>query len=227
MLNRASYEKFAKSANPRGFDHILDEIGRLREVTFRKVGEGTGRARDLDAYDDYYSHLFVWDKKKGELIGAYRLGLTDEIVAKKGVKGLYTSNFFNYDETFLNHVGPAVELGRSFVREEYQGSMSGLPLLFQGIASFVGKNPQYRHMFGPVSISNDYSDLSKQLMVDYVKQHHSAPELMPLVSGKNPPKLHSGMTQAEVAQLNAPVSDIKQLGKLVSQIEPDGKGAEY
>jgi hypothetical protein len=203
----------------------MDEIGRLRELTFREAGEGTGKARDLDSYDDVYSHLFAWDKKKGEIIGAYRLGLTDQVTAQKGIKGLFTLNQFNFDEKLLERLGPSLDLDRSFVRKEYQGSLSGLPLLFQGIATFVGKNPQYRHLFGPVSISNDYSDLSKQLMMNYVKQHHAAPDLASLVSGKNPPVLNPGLSSAEVSQLLSPIQDIKQLGKLVSQIEPDGKGA--
>ena len=225
IINRATYDKYAKASHPKGFDTILDEIGRLRETTFREVGEGTGEARDTDAYDEYYSHLFVWNKQKGELIGAYRLGLTDQIVPIKGIRGMYTDTQFSYDERLLDRLGPSIELGRSFVRSEYQGSMSGLPLLFQGIATFAGKNPHYRHLFGSVSISNEYSDLSKQLMLDYLKQHHSSPELSALVSSRHPPKLNPGMSPSETQTLISPVPGVKQLGKLVSQFEPDGKGA--
>ncbi len=100
--------------------HVLPEIGRLREVTFRAAGEGTGRARDLDGFDSTYWHLFAWDASKRRIAGAYRLGVTDEIVPSQGASGLYTSTLFHYDDRLLREIGPAIELGRSFVAEDYQ-----------------------------------------------------------------------------------------------------------
>ena len=94
---------------------MLDEIGRLREIAFRAVGEGTGRARDLDVFDQTYRHLFVWDRQRHEIAGAYRLGATDEILAASGTAGLYTRTLFDYGDALLTQLGPALELGRSFV----------------------------------------------------------------------------------------------------------------
>ncbi|MBR0055714.1 MAG: lysophospholipid acyltransferase family protein, partial [Kiritimatiellae bacterium] len=111
----------------------LREIGRLREVTYREVGEGTNAEIDLDKYDDYYLHLFLWNPEKREIAGAYRMGLADDIVAAHGVKGLYTSTCFDFDLPFIDAIGPAMELGRSFVRREYQLAFSSLMLLRKGI----------------------------------------------------------------------------------------------
>ena len=120
---------------------LLDEIGRLREITFRAAGEGTGRARDLDAFDAYYRHLFVWHRGDRALAGAYRLGLTDEIRRERGADGLYTQTLFRYDERLLDRLSPAIELGRSFVRAEYQRDYAPLLLLWKGIGRFVRGAP--------------------------------------------------------------------------------------
>ena len=104
----------------REIPQLLREVGRLREVTFRRAGEGTGKSRDLDSFDEYYWHILLWHKTKQELVGAYRAGNTAEILAAHGVGGLYTSTLFRYDERIFQKLGPALELGRSFVRPEYQ-----------------------------------------------------------------------------------------------------------
>src|SRR5215469_3163457 len=116
---------------------LLLEVGRLRELTFRRAGEGTGKARDLDSFDDYYWHVLLWHKTKQELVGAYRAGSTKEILAQHGVVGLYTSTLFRYDERLFEKLGPALELGRSFVRPDYQRQYAPLLLLWKGIARLV------------------------------------------------------------------------------------------
>ena len=141
--------------------HLLHEIGRLREITYRPTGEGTGKSIDLDRFDAWYSHLFVWNKTAGEIVGAYRLGATDDIVRAHGTAGLYTSTLFKYRATLLDRLGPAVELGRSFIRAEYQRTFAPLLLLWKGIGRYVVNHPQCKMLFGPVSISNIYQTASK------------------------------------------------------------------
>ncbi len=145
--------------------HALREIGRLREITFRAVGEGTGRALDIDRFDGHYLHLFVWNKSKAEIAGAYRLAPSG-----CGPAGLYTNTLFRFGQTFLDRMGPAVELGRSFIRAEYQKGFAPLLLLWKGIGAFIGRNPQYRVLFGPVSISNQYQAVSRELMISFLER---------------------------------------------------------
>jgi putative hemolysin len=179
--------------------HVLDEIGRLREVTFRGVGEGTGRGRDIDHFDSRYRQLFVWDRVNSEIVGAYRIGATDEILPTSGVHGLYTSTLFRYDESLLTQVTPALELGRSFVRAEYQRSHSALLLLWKGIGTLVARSPHYRFLFGAVSISRQYDDDSRALLRNFLSQHHLS-NLAPLVHARNPPLSYSRPAESTVAE---------------------------
>jgi putative hemolysin len=149
----------------------LQEIGRLREITFREAGEGTGKDIDIDIYDTYYTHLFLWDKEKQCIIGAYRLGLTDIIINKFGIKGLYSHSLFKYSEKQIHQLGASIELGRSFICSEYQRQPSSLSLLWKGIGCFIASESKYHTVFGPVSISNDYQDASRKLIVDSLRVH--------------------------------------------------------
>ncbi|HAE87046.1 TPA: glycerol acyltransferase, partial [Candidatus Marinimicrobia bacterium] len=137
------------------------ELGRLREITFRDVGEGTGKSLDLDIFDEYYYHLIVWNHVKKEIVGAYRLGPTDEIIRKYGPSGLYTSTLFRYKAGIFDKMGPSLELGRSFIRKEYQKKYAPLLLLWKGISLFIVRNPHYVNLFGPVSITGDYNAASR------------------------------------------------------------------
>lgn len=148
---------------------LLCEIGRLRELTFRAVGEGTGRAIDLDRFDRYYEHLFVWNRARCEVVGAYRIARTDRLCAKGGVAKLYTHSLFALDRSFVQAAGPALELGRSFVRAEYQRDTVALLLLWKGIGALVAREPRYRRLFGPVSISAEYSSAARMLMAAYLE----------------------------------------------------------
>lgn len=201
---------------------VMREIGRLREVTFRSVGEGTGRAIDLDEFDPYYLHLFVWRKSRRQIVGAYRLGQTDLILKERGIKGLYTSTLFEFKEAFFERLGPAVEMGRSFVRLEFQGAMNALPLLWKGIGRFITRNPRYKILFGPVSISNRYHPLSRHMMVSYLQQNHLTREISGLLKPKAPFKRHS-MAGWQPQPICYNVKDVDELSELISDIEADRK----
>ncbi|HLK21146.1 MAG TPA: GNAT family N-acyltransferase [Bryobacteraceae bacterium] len=200
----------------------LREIGRLRELTFREIGEGTGKSIDRDAFDDHYWHLFVWNKRQSEIVGAYRLGPSDEILPRAGVKGLYTSSLFHWNEGFLKRTGPALELGRSFVRAEYQKSYAPLLLLWKGIGKFLVRNPKYRVLFGPVSISNKYTVAARELMVTYLSAFRRSPELAPLVRARNPFRQRPSRLAKEL--VGGTAWDMEELSTMVADVEADHKG---
>ena len=200
---------------------LLQEIGRLREITFRAAGEGTGRARDIDLYDAYYLHLFIWDAEASQVVGAYRLGLADEIARNFGRKGLYTHSLFKYSKHLLAEMNPAIELGRSFVRPEYQRSYSPLLLLWKGIGQFVARHPQYRVLFGPVSISSDYQTSSQQLLVEFLRANNFLPSLARYVRPRRP---FRSVVRGSILEEKGTLKDLESLSELVSAIEEDQKG---
>jgi putative hemolysin len=200
---------------------VLQEIGRLRELTFRAVGEGSGNSSDIDAYDAYYLHLFAWDAQANAIVGAYRLGLVEEILSQYGKQGLYTHSLFRYGPRILNMLKPAIELGRSFVRAEYQRSFAPMLLLWRGIGRFVRQSPQYAVLFGPVSISNSYSPASRQLIVDYLSGHMAEPRLVMQVKARRPFRPERTSTPGEAVPYPA---SIDELSRRIEQIEPDRKG---
>jgi putative hemolysin len=210
--------------------NVLHEIGRLREITFRQVGEGTGEPVDLDRFDQHYWHLFVWNRQAHEVVGAYRLGPSDEILPRFGATGFYTSQLFQWKQSFLDRISPALELGRSFVRPEYQKTYAPLLLLWKGIGQFLLRNPQYKLLFGPVSISNGYTAASRQLMVKFLSAYRQSPELAPLVRARNPfrqrtSKLGGKLTGKLADELmGARVWDVEELSALIADVETDRKG---
>jgi putative hemolysin len=198
----------------------LRELGRLRELTFRAAGEGTGHAADIDRFDEYYEHLFVWNAEQGEIVGAYRLGRTDLITRRFGRSGLYTSTLFDYSQLFLALLGPALELGRSFVRAEYQKDFSSLLLLWKGIAEYVGRHPHCCKLIGPVSISNDYGQLSRALVVEFLRRRRGDPLMAMLVRPRRP---FRGPFSLRSLCGDPRSRDIEALSSLVAGLEPDGK----
>jgi putative hemolysin len=200
----------------------LQEIGRLRELTFRAAGEGTGKASDLDLFDAYYLHLFLWDREADVIVGAYRMGLADEILSRYGKRGLYTQSLFRYGPRLLQTLNPAMELGRSFVRVEYQKSYSPLLLLWRGIGQFILRSPHYAVLFGSVSISNSYAPVSRQLMVEYLRANNSETKLARHVKPRHPFRVQCWKVRNEVEV--ADLKDIEQLSRVIARIEHDSKG---
>ena len=209
-------------AKAREIPNVLHEIGRLREVTFRRAGEGTGKPVDLDRFDEHYWHLFVWNRRSSEVAGAYRLGPSDEILARFGPKGFYTSQLFHWKRTFLDRISPALELGRSFVRPEYQKTYAPLLLLWKGIGQFLIRNSQYKLLFGPVSISNGYTAASRHLMVKFLSAYRQSPELTPLVRARNPFRQRPSKVADE--SVGATVWDVEELSAQIADMETDRKG---
>ncbi len=197
--------------------NILKEIGRLREITFREVGEGTNKKIDLDNYDIYYHHLFIWDKEQQNIVGAYRIGKGDEILNTMGRRGFYLSELFKIKEPFYPILRKGIELGRSWIRKEYQQKPLPLFLLWKGILKYLLDNPQYRYMFGPVSISNNFSKFSKSLIVDYITKNHFDYELAHYVKPKN--KFKADLTPIDKDLLIESSESLKDLDSLISDIE--------
>jgi putative hemolysin len=199
----------------------MQEIGRLRELTFRAVGEGSGNGSDIDAFDAYYLHLFVWDTKASAIVGAYRLGLVADILSQRGKQGLYTHSLFRYGPRILDMLKPAIELGRSFVRVEYQRTFAPMLLLWRGIARFIESSPQYAVLFGAVSISNDYCQASRQLMVEYLAAHMADARMARHVKPRRPFHYQRGRSAADGEPFP---ESIDELSRLIAHIEPDHKG---
>lgn len=166
-------------------DHptVLREIGRLREIAFRQVGEGTGSRRDLDKYDHYYQHLVLWDDDKLTIAGAYRIGHGERILSQRGIGALYTANLFHYRENAAAALPLTVELGRSFVNPAYQGKAS-LDYLWQGLGAWLQHHPEVRYVLGPVSISADYPLYLRDLLVYYYQRYYQPTDSQ--VTGQHP-----------------------------------------
>ncbi len=202
---------------------LLNEIGRLREITFRDACEGTGNAVDLDRFDAHYLHLFLWNHASDELVGAYRLGLTDVILEAHGAQGLYTNQLFRYKPALLKQLAHSVEFGRSFIRPEYQKKFNSLMLLWKGIGAFIAQHPQYAILFGPVSISTDYHTVSRNLIVRFLQAKRFDTKLSRFVSPRRP--FRTGKLMGVTRRLlQTTVNDIDDISLLIAEIEKDGKG---
>lgn len=196
---------------------LLLEIGRLRELSFRGVQEGSGRARDLDRYDRHYQHLFLWHRGRREVLGAYRLGDCERILAAHGVAGLYSHSLFDYDAGLLACTGPALELGRSFVRPEWQRSFRSLRLLWSGIAALLDARPQLQCLFGPVSISASYSAAGRALMAAALSAHHGDPVLRVRVRPRTPAAVPRGEERSR--PVVAALADPARLSRVIARLE--------
>ncbi len=154
---------------------VIKEIGRLREISFRHVGEGSGKKRDIDGYDFYYKHLVIWDDEALEIAGAYRLGVCSEIIEDFEVNGLYTSTLFKFDEKFEPYLKRGIELGRSFVQPKYWNSRA-LDYLWQGIGAYVKRRPDIQYLFGAVSLSNTFNQKAQGLMIHFYQTYFPSDE---------------------------------------------------
>jgi putative hemolysin len=202
---------------------VLSEIGRLREVTFRRAGEGSGKSRDLDSFDQYYLHVILWSKIKQEVVGAYRAGSTAEILAQQGIEGLYTSTLFRYHEKAFEKLGSAFELGRSFVRPEYQRQYAPLLLLWKGIARLISTRPEISILFGAVSISNDYNEASREMIYHFFEARMQQDDLAGLIEPRRPfrPDL---LRRWDCRSMCRALRDLDELSEPITDVEADGKG---
>jgi len=202
---------------------MLREIGRQREATFRQVGEGTGKSLDLDRFDDYYWHLLLWNRSKRELAGGYRAGDTAQILASHGVNGLYTNTIFRYDERIFEKLGPAFELGRSFVRPEYQRQYAPLLLLWKGIAGLIALRPEIPLLFGAVSVSNDYTKASREMIYRFFESRIREDELAGLIAPRHPFR-PAVLRPWDCRAMCSALRDLDDLSQPITDVEPDGKG---
>jgi len=156
---------------------IMNELGRLREITFRQIGEGTNRSIDIDEFDLYYNQLFIWDSLEKKIVGAYRVGMGKDIMHQYGIKGFYIQSLFKINRKIYHSLEESLELGRSFIISEYQKKPMPLFMLWKGILYFLLKHPDYRYLVGPVSISNRFSNFSKGMIIKYIMENHYNPEI--------------------------------------------------
>lgn len=196
----------------------LREVGRLRELTFRAVGEGTGRELDLDQFDQHYLHLLVWNPTDKRIIGGYRMGQTDVLLRRFGAAGLYTTTLFRYQARLLEQLTPALELGRSFVAADYQRDYTPLSLLWKGIGRFVVRHPRYRQLFGAVSISDEYQSMTKQLLMAFLTTHSFDAQRAALVRPRKPLRPQP-FRDADPRRMATLVHDVADVEELVAEIE--------
>lgn len=203
--------------------NILNEIGRLREITFREVGEGTNLSIDIDEFDLYYNQMFIWDEDESRLVGAYRIGLGNEIIAQYGVRGFYLHTLFRINDEFKPVLNESLELGRSFVIREYQRKPMPLFLLWKGILYFLLKNPEYRYLIGPVSISNNYSTISKDLIIKFIMRNHLNWKMAQHIKPRNSYKFKSSNPDINILMENME-HDINRLDKTIGDLDELNSG---
>ena len=197
---------------------MMDEIAIARERTFRAAGEGTGHPSDSDRFDPHYMHLFVWDTKNTAIVGGYRVGLVDQILKTQGIQGLYSRSLYEFDESYIQRFGNSLEMGRSFVTQEYQRHPRALDLLWQGIGSWVARNPDYHTLFGCVSISREHSlraqaFLKESLMESYRAKQEFLNDVRPVA----PLKVRDKVWSHEVLKS---LSNLTLINKLLGQCDP-------
>jgi len=199
--------------------NILNEIGRLRELTFRNVGEGTNKSTDLDEFDLYYFHLFIWDNKENKIVGSYRVGKGHNIINQYGKKGFYLYSLFKINDKMLPILSESLELGRSFICKEYQQKPIPLFLLWKGILYFLLKHKEYRYLIGPVSISNQFSKVSKALITEFIKSNYFNNELSQYIKPRTQFKAKFPEIDTNLI-LETTSNDLNKFDKLIEEIEP-------
>ena len=217
IATQGAYDIFVATAEeiPNG----LQEIGRLRELTFRSSGEGTGKARDLDEYDLYYRQLILWHRADQRIAGGYRMGLGNEIFEHYGPEGFYINSLFKIKPCFYPVMPQSVELGRSYIVPEYQKQRLPLFLLWKGILYFLLKNPHYRYLYGPVSISKFYSDISRSLIVSFIQKYYFNDELARCLKPRKPFRFQSEKVDIDLLT-DSLSNNLKGLDNLIEDIEP-------
>jgi putative hemolysin len=217
LLESKNYEVFF--ATSKDIPNLLHEIGRLREITFRGVGEGTNKAIDIDLYDKYYHHLFLWDREANCLAGAYRMGLGKEIYKKYGINGFYVHTLFRIEPELHQMMENTIEMGRAFIIDEYQQKPMPLFLLWKGIVHVTLRYPEYKYLMGGVSISNQFSDFSKSLMIEFMKSHYYDPYIAQYIRPKKEYKVKLKDADKDFV-FDATKADMQKFDKIIDEIEP-------
>lgn len=221
LFNLKNYTAFC--APSREIPNILNEIGRLREITFREVGEGTNRSIDIDEFDLYYNQMFIWDEVEERIVGAYRIGKGSDILKQYGKRGFYLHSLFRISKKFKPILEESLELGRSFVIKDYQRKPMPLFLLWKGILYFLLKNPEYRYLIGPVSISNNYSRISKDLIIRFIMRNHLNWKMAGYVKPRNAYKFKSDNQDINILMDNME-HDINRLDKTIGDLDELNSG---
>ncbi len=197
---------------------LRELVGQARELTFRAAGEGTGNAVDIDRFDPYYQHILIWDLKNQRVAGGYRIGRVDEIVAQRGIDALYSRTLYKFNRHYLDRLGHALEIGRSFVHPDYQRQSAVLDLLWKGIGQYVANNPEYHTLFGAVSISNEHSDLARALIAETMLESFRAEQrYLEDVRPVEPLKVSGRVWTREML---ASLSHVSLINKLIGRCDP-------
>ena len=217
MLQSKNYEVYL--AQQRDMPFILKEIGRQREITFREVGEGTNNAIDLDTFDSYYHHLFLWDDSDKCIVGAYRMGLGSEIFAKHGIDGFYLQDLFRFEPELYGMMSKSIEMGRAYIVKEYQQKPKPLFLLWKGIVHTTLRHPEHKYLIGGVSISNQFSNFSKSLMIEFMKSNYWDPYVAQYIRPKKEFKVKLNDADKEFI-FDETQADLNKFDRLLSEVEP-------
>ena len=217
LLQSKNYEVFLAQASK--IPHILREIGRLREITFREVGEGTNEAIDLDTFDNYYHHMFLWDNENKVLAGAYRMGLGSKIFERYGIDGFYLQDLFRFEPELYKMMSESIEMGRAFIIKEYQQKPMPLFLLWKGIVHTTLRYPEHKFLIGGVSISNQFSNFSKSLMIEFMKSHYYDPYIAQYVHPKKEFKVKLKDADKDFL-FDETEADLNKFDKIIDEIEP-------
>ena len=217
LLISKNYEVFL--ADAKLIPNILQEIGRLREITFREVGEGTNNATDLDKFDSYYHHMFLWDGDAKKIAGAYRMGLGSQIYAKYGIDGFYLQDLFRFEPELHDMMRKSIEMGRAFIIKEYQQRPMPLFLLWKGIVHTTLRHPEHRFLIGGVSISNKFSDFSKSLMIEFMKSNYYDPYVAQYINPKKEYKVKLKDADKDFI-FDETEADLNKFDKLIDEVEP-------
>lgn len=217
LLESKNYEVFF--TNAKEVPNLIHEIGRLREITFRTVGEGTNKALDLDVYDTYYYHLILWDNNVNCLVGAYRMGLGREIYKKYGINGFYMQTLFRVEPELHQMMENTIEMGRAFIINRYQQKPMPLFLLWKGIVHVTLRYPEYKYLMGGVSISNKFSDFSKSLMIEFMKSHYYDPYIAQYIHPKKEYKVKLKDADKDFV-FDETKADMQKFDKIIDEIEP-------
>ncbi|WP_242120848.1 GNAT family N-acyltransferase [Aestuariivivens sediminicola] len=217
LLMSKNYEVFLAEAEH--IPNILHEIGRLREITFREVGEGTNEAIDLDTFDGYYHHMFLWDNERNLIVGAYRMGLGGQIFARYGINGFYLQDLFRFEPELYKMMSQSIEMGRAFIIKEYQQKPMPLFLLWKGIVHTTLRYPEHKYLIGGVSISNQFSNFSKSLMIEFMKSHYYDPYIAQYVHPKKEFKVKLKDADKDFV-FDETEADLNKFDKIIDEIEP-------